>query len=210
MIFLLLRDADVEALALLRQYMEQERMVVVLRKIERLDQVRQIVAINRPVVGKAHLLENQARPMPGREQALDRALRLQRELLARLAAETLHQLFHAAVQVRIARVRHDIRQVLRNRAHVLVDRPLVVVQDDNQPLRMRRNIIERLVGNAAGKRRIAAQRHHVLRAALQVARRRHAQRRRERRARVTRAEAVVLALGPQHEAVQDRPAGEWC
>ena len=68
-------------------------MLVVLGEIERLDQVRQIVAVDRAVIGEAHLLENQAGAMAGGEQALDRALRLERELLAGLAGEALRPAF---------------------------------------------------------------------------------------------------------------------
>ena len=109
-------------------------VLVVLGEVEHLDQVRQVVAVDRAVIGKAHFLENQAGTMAGGEQALDHALGLQRELLAGLAGEALHQLFHAAVQVLVARIGDDIGEVLGDGADVLVDRPLVVVEDDDQPL----------------------------------------------------------------------------
>ena len=161
-IFLLLGDADVETLALLREDVEQQRLLVVLGEIERLDQLRQIVAVDRAVVGEAHLLENQARAMAGGEQALDHALGLERELLAGLAGETLHELFHAAMQVLVARIGDDVGEVFRDGADVLVDGPLVVVEDDDEPLGVRGDIVERLVGDAAGEGRVAAERDDVL------------------------------------------------
>ena len=106
------------------------------------------------------------------------------------------------MQVLVARVGDDVGQVLGDGADVLVDRPFVVVEDDHQPLGVVGNVVERLVGDAAGKGRVAAERHDAFRAAAQVARRRHAERGGERRARVACAEAVVLALGAEHEAVE--------
>ena len=66
----------------------------------------------------------------------------------------------------------------------------------------RGDVVERLVGDAAGEGRVAAERDDVLLAAAQVARRGHAERGGKRRARVARAEAIVLALGAEHEAVE--------
>ena len=87
----------------------------------------------------------------------------------------------------------------------LVDRPLVVVQHHDHALRLVSDVVERLVGDPAGKRRVPCQRHHVLRSASLVACHCHSQRRRQRRARVSRAIAVVRTLRPQHETIE--PAG---
>ena len=202
MILLLLRHADLEALALLRDDVEQHRALVVLGELEGVDERLEIVAVDRAIIRKAHLLENQAGAMAGGKQPLDRPLDLQCQVLARLAGEALDQLLHAAVQVLVARVGDDVGQVLGDRADVLVDRPLVVVEDDDQALGVVGDVVERLVGDAAGESRIAAKGDHALGATAQVARRRHAQRRGERGAGVARAEGVVLALGAEHEAVE--------
>ena len=106
------------------------------------------------------------------------------------------------MEVLVARIGDDVGEVLGDGADVLVDRPFVVVEDDDQPLGVRGDVVERLVGDAAGEGRVAAERDDVLAAAAQVARRGHAERGGKRRARVARAEAVVLAFGAEHEAVE--------
>ncbi len=65
-----------------------------------------------------------------------------------------------------------------------------------------RHIVQRLEARAAGERRIARDGHHVLVRPRPVARHRHAERRRERSARVPRPVAIVLALRAQQEPVQ--------
>ena len=65
-----------------------------------------------------------------------------------------------------------------------------------------RDVVHRLERNAVRQRRVAEDADDLLVRPAFVARRRHAQRGRERRAGVTRAEAIVLALGAQREAVQ--------
>ncbi len=67
---------------------------------------------------------------------------------------------------------------------------------------MRGDVVERLVGDAAGEGGVAAQRDDMLAATAEIARGRHAQGGGEGGAGVTRPEAVVLAFGPEHEAVE--------
>ena len=93
-------------------------------------------------------------------------------------------------------------QVLGDGADVLVDGPLVVVEHDDHALGVRGDVVQRLVSDAAGEGRVAGERDDVLLAAGHVARHGHAQRGGERRARVAGAEAIVLAFGAQHEAVE--------
>ena len=80
--------------------------------------------------------------------------------------------------------------------------PLVVVEDDDELLGRLRHVVERLVGNAAGKRRVARHHDDVFVAPALVPARRHAQPGRKRRARVARPVAVVLAFRAQHETVE--------
>ena len=62
----------------------------------------------------------------------------------------------------------DLVQISGNRAHVLIDRPLVIVQDHNQPLGMVRDIIEGLIRNSARERGVAGNCHDVFFAAHSV------------------------------------------
>ena len=64
------------------------------------------------------------------------------------------------------------------------------------------DVVERLVGNAVGQRRVAKNADDVFIRAALVARRRHAERGGQRRARVTGAVAIVLAFRAQGKAVQ--------
>ena len=96
----------------------------------------------------------------------------------------------------------DLVEVAGDGAHVAVDGPLVVVEHHDQPLGLLGDVVQRLEGNSIGEGGVAGHGDHVLLAAGQIARHGHAQRRRQRRAGVSRAVAVVLALGAQHEAVQ--------
>ena len=99
-------------------------------------------------------------------------------------------------------MRRDRREDLRDRTHIPVDRPLIVVQHHDQLLRVRRHIVQRLKHRPARERRITRHTHHMLIRPLQIPRRRHPQRRRKRRPRMTRPVAVMLTLRPQQKPVQ--------
>ena len=96
----------------------------------------------------------------------------------------------------------DAVEVARDGADVAVDGPLVVVEDDDQALGLLGDVVERFEGNAVGECGVAGNGDDVLPAAGEVAGHGHAERGGQRRAGVTCAVAVVLALGAQHEAVQ--------
>ena len=108
----------------------------------------------------------------------------------------------AVVQIVEPRAGDDLVQVAGNRADVLVDGPLVIVQHHDQALGVVSDIVQRLVGNPAGEGRVSGHGDDVFLAARLVAGDGHAERRRERRAGVARAVAIVRAFGAQHEAVQ--------
>ncbi len=186
------------AAALLRQHVQQHRVVGGLQKLEALDQQRQIVPVDGPKVLQAKLLKHDRGP----QDALGRFFGAAHNLDGRLAAEALNQPRGRLVQMLVVLVGHDPVEVPRNRAHVAVDGPLVVVEHHDQPLGLLGNVVHRLEGNAVGKRSVAGHGDHMLCAAGQVARHGHAQRRGKRGAGMSRAEAVVLALGAQHKAVQ--------
>ena len=156
------------------------------------------MAVHRPVIAEAELLEEHS----WADQPLGRLFRLARHLPHGLAAEALQHRGRTVVHGGQRRVGHHLVEVLRDRTDILVDRPGIVVQHNDQPPGLRGDIVQRLEGDAVGERRISAERDDVLLAARHIARHGHAQRRAERRARVARAVAVVLALGAQHETVQ--------
>ena len=133
--------------------------------------------------------------------ATSSALRAMRSAV--LPPHFFHQLAGALVQiVDSCGLVTILLQVAGNGADVLVDGPLVVVEDHDQALGVVGDVVERLVGDAAGEGRIAGHGDDVLLAAQLVARHRHAERGGERRAGVSGAVAIVRAFGAQHEAVQ--------
>ena len=79
-------------------------------------------------------------------------------------------------QLVVRRMRDELVQIARNRADILGDAPLVVIQDRNESLGGLRDIIQGLEGNSIGQRRIAENGHDIFIAAALVARRADAQR----------------------------------
>ncbi len=207
------------ALALLGEEVQDDGAIVVLREFKQVDEQGQVVPVHRAEIAQTHLLEEQAvaiaatairaeiigaRLQPDlRYRALEPFLGLVRELERELAlGQTAHKSFEILRPPVVARVRDDLVQVGGNRADVFGDAPLVVVEDADEFFGGVRDVVERLVGNAVGQRRVAEDADDVLVRALLVTRRAHAQRRRQRRARVAGAVAIVRAFGAEREAVQ--------
>jgi len=93
-------------------------------------------------------------------------------------------------------------QIVRDCPNILCDRPLIVVQHDDETLGVRFNIVERFVADPACESGIARYDDNVLVATAEVAPHRHAQRSGERRPRMTCAVTIVFAFGAQKEAVE--------
>ena len=154
--------------------------------------------VDRAEVFKVKLLKQHRGP----EQALGGFLGAPRHVAHGLAGDPLQHARRRGVQVLVMFVGHHAVKVARDRAHVAVDRPLVVVEHHDQPLGLPGDIVQRLKRDAVGKGGVAGHGDHMLAAAGQIARHGHAQRGRERGARVPRAIGVVRALRAQHKAVQ--------
>ena len=193
--FVRLLDRRLVAFAFLGQNVEQHRLVLRLQKFERPDEQRNVVAIDRSVITQTELLEDHAR----HEQAFHALLDFVRELHAGFPKDRLDEIARLLVQMRVGRVGDDAVKVIRNRADIFRDRPFIVVQHDDEPLGLRSDVVQRFVTDPAGERGVARDHDDVLVAAAQIAPDRHAERGGERRAGVTRAVAVVLALGAQKE-----------
>ena len=99
-------------------------------------------------------------------------------------------------------MRGDAGEVFRDRADIAVDGPLVVVQHDDEFLRVRGHVVHRLKHRTAGEGGVTGHADDVLVGAVQIARRGHAERGTQRGARVTGAVAIVLALRAQAEAIE--------
>ena len=195
---LLLLHGRLEALALLGEHMQQHGTILLLEKLEGLDQRGDVVAVDRAEVLQAQFLEDDAGP----QHALGDLFGLARHAQRRLAAHFLHELAGAVVQIVEPRAGDDLVQVAGNGADVLVDGPLVIVEDHDQALGVVGDVVQGLVGDPAGEGRVAGDGDDVFLAARLVAGHGHAERRGERRAGVAGAVAIVRAFGAQHEPVQ--------
>jgi hypothetical protein len=137
--------------------MQEDRPLLVLEEFERLDQRGNVVSVDRAKVLEPQLLEDDTGP----KHSLGDLFGLARHLQGRHAAHLLHELSGALMEIIEARAGDDLVQVGGNRPDVLVDGPLVIVEDHNQPLGMVRNIVEGLVRDSARKRRVAGNRDDV-------------------------------------------------
>ena len=156
------------------------------------------MSIDWPVVAEAKFFKNHARY----EQALDAFLDLVREMDSGFSGDRLDESAGFVVQMRVGRTRHDVIQIICNRAHVFRDRPFVVVEHHDETLGVRFHIVERFVTDSARERGIARNHHHVIAPAAQIAPHRHAECSRKRRPGVTRAVAIVLAFRAQEKTVE--------
>src|SRR5207253_5352621 len=180
------------------QNVQEHRLVLRFQEFKGADQERDVVSIDRSVVAQAQLLEDHAWD----NQTFDAFLDLVRELHARLAENPFYEITRFVVQVRISLARLDPVKVIRDRADIFGNRPLVVVQHDDEALGLRLYIVERFVTDPVGERGIARYHHNVLAAAFQIASHRHPERSRKRRAGVSGAVAIVLAFGAQKKTVE--------
>ena len=146
------------------------------------------MAVQGAVVVEPELLEEHRWP----EQALRRFLGLAYNFRGSLAAEAFDQTARARMQVSVVLVGHYLMKVVGNGADVTVDRPLVIVQHDDEAFGRVPDVVQRLKRNAVGEGGIARHSDNVFAGASEIARDCHAQGGRERGARVSGAVSVVL------------------
>ncbi len=106
------------------------------------------------------------------------------------------------VQILVMLVGDDLVEVAGDGADVAVDGPLVVIEDNDQPLCLVGDIVERFKGDAVGEGGVSGNGDDMLVAAGEIAGDGHAQGRGEGSAGVTGSVTIVLAFGAQHEAVE--------
>ena len=190
------------ARALARAHVDQHRAVAlgVAHVAQHRQQVVEIVTVERPDVVEAELLEQRA--------AGDHAAGVLFRLARRLGQRPRHeagQLLGDVPEGHVGLRRDHAREVVVHGAGRGRDRHVVVVQDHDQAGVHGAGVVHGLVGHAGAHRAVADHRHDVEVGAGEIARPRHAERRRDRGRAVRRAERIVLALGPLGEAGQ--PAG---
>ena len=99
-------------------------------------------------------------------------------------------------------MRDEFVKIIRDRADVLGNAPLVIVENADKFFGGVANVIERLEGDTVGQGGVAEDADDIFVRAFFVARRGHAERGGKRGARVAGAVAIVRAFGAQREAVQ--------
>ena len=157
----------------------------------------QVVAVDRAQIVKAQLLEQR----PAGQHAAGILLRPTRRALD-AAREALGHPRPQLPQRQKAARGHQPRQIGAHRPHRRRDRHVVVVQHHDQPRMPRAGVVHRLIRHAGTHRAVADHGDDVALVALQVARHRHPESRRDRRGGMRRAERVVLALRTAGEARQ--------
>ena len=184
------------AVPLLRDDVEKNGAVFLLRGRERRDERREIVAVNRPEVVEAELLEPDVAEHHRLEAVLHPVDEPVEERQPKRAADLLGNVLRAVV----SDARREAAEPLRDAPRRLSYRHVVVVQDDDKPLRSRRTVVERLEARAVRERRVAYDGDDVLLAATPVARGGKTLGDRKRNARMSCNCGIGLGLGGVGEA----------
>ena len=186
------------ALALDRVDVDQDGPLHLLGTLEDFLHQRDVVAVERADVVEAHLLEEAARHEDGAHAILEVARRLV-DLVADMR-DAHEQAAHVALGARVLRRDADAREVLAHGADIGVYRHLVVVEDDDELRAEVAGVVERLERLAARQRAVADDGDDLVLLPLGIACERHAERRRDGRARMADAEGIVGRLKAVGEA----------
>ena len=124
---------------------------------------------------------------------------LQREFALRQFADEIFEIFRELI---VARIRDELVQVTGDRADIFRDAPFIVVENADEFFCRVRDVVHRFKRNAVRQRGVAENTDDLFIRTAFVARRRHAERGRKRRARVTRTERIVFAFRAERKTVQ--------
>ena len=144
------------ALALDGQNVEQHRLSQIARQPDGVFQLDKIVSVHRPEIVEAQVAEHVAR----QDARLKPFFHSVSEIIDPACAgrDVAKPLFKRSISgfetLGLQKPRHA--------AHVLADGHVVVVEDNHQRLPARGGVAESLVGQAAGERAVADDRHHVI------------------------------------------------
>ena len=177
--FFLSIERGLKTAAFLREHVEQDGMVEGLEELEGLDQQRQIVAVDGAEVLEAELLKEDGGP----QHAFGGFLGAADNLDGGFAGEALDEARGPVVQMLIVLVGDDAVEIASDGAHVAIDGPLVVIEDNDHALGVGGDVVERFEGDAVGEGGVAGDSDYVLVATGQVAGHGHAETRRIERFR---------------------------
>ena len=186
------------AAAFLGDDVEDDRFVERFQVLEGFDQQRQVVTVDRAEVAEAELFEEDVRE----QQVLGAGLDLVGEVAGGLAGDLFDEFRGGITNAGVGRVGLERVEIAGDSPDVLVDRPLVVVEHDDELLGGLRDVVESFQSRAAGEGGIAGDGDHVGVVVREVACGGHAEGGGEGGAGVTGTVAVVLGLGAQKEAVE--------
>ena len=196
--FLLPFESGLKAASLLREHVQQDRVIERLEEFEGLNEQRNVVAVDGAEVLQAKFLKHHRGP----KKALGGLFGAADDFDRRLAADALDEMRGLVVQVLVAFVGDNAMEVTGHGAHIAVDRPLVVIEDNDHAPGLRGDVVHRFEGDAVGEGGVAGDGDDVFVASGQVAGHGHAQRGGKRGTGVTGSVGVVLAFGAEHEAIQ--------
>ena len=181
-----------KAAAFLGAHVQEHRPLGVLAEAQVLLKRRQVVPIDRPDVADAVLLEEgRVARVPVLDVPLEAAAEVQElRAHARAAEEALESLLRLVVGARDDQLVEDVR----DGADVAVDRPLVVVEDDDEALRGVSRVVERFHRDPAGQGGVADEGDHMRVLGQPVARVGQTDGGGQGRASMARAEDVVQAF----------------
>ena len=184
------------ALALLRDDMQQDGALIRIADVPKdRDEMIEIMAIDRPDIVKAELVEQGATREVGARMLDgpgDRPVHPIAELARQLPAGFPHR------QVGLAR--QETCQIGGHGANGRRDRHFIVVEDDDEPGTQRAGIVHGLVGHARRHGAIADHRDDMTVLLLEVARDRETERGGNRGRGMGSAESIIFALAPLREA----------
>ncbi len=189
-----------EPVPLLGEDVQQHGALEVLHQLEIAPQARQVVAVDRADVAKAHFLEQHAAV----EERFDRVFEVPQHRLGRLAeGQLVEQPGNVALEPVIKRSDAGLVEIVRQSADAGADPHLVVVEDHDHVFFETGRVVHRLEDDARRQRAIAQHGHGPAILSQQIVTRLEAQHGRNARTGVARHEQVVgafLGIGVTHQS----------
>ena len=185
------------ALALPGDQVDQDRLAQRSRRAQKCLDFGNIVAVDRPEIGKAQVFKQRRTEQAPAHPFFD-LVRQRIELLAEAALRGQRPV--AELEVEIPRPQPRLGKVTGDRADVRRDRHAVVIEQHDHRLAAGPGVVEALVGQPAGQRAVAHQGQHMIVFALERPCAGHAERDGDRVRRMPGDKRVMHALARLREA----------
>jgi len=194
------------ATAFLSDDVKDHRLILSFEKLEGLNEQREVVTVDGTVVTNTEFIEQNAaiggRLALGKDDVLGVALDFFSKTTRTFTQHELDEFGGLLMQVRESGMGGDGIEVLRDGTDIAVDGPLVVIEDNDESLGMRSDVVERFKHRTAGESGVTGDADDVLVTTGKITSSGHAERGGEGGASMPRAVTVVLAFGAQKEAVE--------